>query len=502
MAMKMLILRIVLSVGLGVTAVAHAADSAAGLVQAGRAKLDQGDPSGALLDFRHAITADPQSSDGYFYGAIASYRLGNLDEAASLGDEALQRANGAQAGRIREVVQLIKQKRTAATKLSEGDAAYGDGLMAKAAQAYAEAFAADPSSGETGLKAAGLFADRLNRLLDAAVIWQQVVQQGGESAQTANDELSRRHTALVALLDQALRRESAWRRSRDVAEPLRLARAFPDHLGLQLILAGIYAERREESQTLEHLKQASRLGMSFEDFVRQDAVLAFMGERSSEPLSTFVNDAFGPDRLAEVRDRIAHAAAEQRRLAEQKAEEGTLPAWRDEERNRLVQELAQLLANPEPVRENEFGKRWIVYHTPIRLSLQQGEYQLTSVYDRDVEDTSLRATVPNVRLQKWFSFARFTQLKQVSFEPLVFTRRLLDLKITFTEPRLVWHDKYDRHAKPAESYSQTLTEVHLYTSAGWEDANAKRILQLFQRLQQLDAAGSDPVKLRALKHSH
>jgi len=141
--------------------------------------------------------------------------------------------------------------------------------------------------------------------------------------------------------------------------------------------------------------------MAFADFVRQEPLLAFMGEPpATSSLAWFVNDAFGADKLAEARDQIAHIAAEQRLLAELKAEENTLPAWRDGERVRLVQELAQLPANPEPVRENEFGKRWIIYRTPMRLVARDRPHRHESVYDRDVEEVSRRATVSNVRVQK------------------------------------------------------------------------------------------------------
>jgi tetratricopeptide (TPR) repeat protein len=481
-------------------AVASASDFAA-TVQSGRAKLDASDPTGALVEFRRAMAIDPAAAEGYFYAAIASYRLGDLDEAARLGDEALRRASGEEAGRMREVVTLIGQKRTAATKRAEGDAAYGDGLMAKAAQAYADAFAADPNAGEVGLKAAGLFADRLGRLLDAAVIWQRVVRLGGEAATAANEELARRHAELTALLGDALRREPTWRRNRDVAEPRRLAEAFPGNLGLQVLLASLHAEARDEGRALEHLKQASRLGLPFADFMKEPALRGLIVARPNGAVATFVADAFGADRLAEVRQVLAREEAERKRREAEKAEEATLPAWRDAERLSVVRELDALLsAQPaEPLREHEHNRYWVTYRTPAHLKWDKGQYVLSCTYDRDVVDISLRATVPNVRLDKQAFLPSFSLLKTATIEPLVFTRRLVNLKLTFSQPIRIWQDKADRHRKPADSYWEMLDAMSIYTSAR-DDAETQRLLRLFRRLRQLDAAGNDPAKLRQAKH--
>lgn len=270
-------------------------------LERGRHLLDQGQAADALLEFRKAIDAGVAEYQGYLFAAIASYRLGDLASAAQDGKNALPLIQpddtNADAQKAREVIAMILKKNTFAQKRAEGDAAYGDGLMAKAADAYAAAFAADPSASEVGLKAAGLFADRLNRLLDAAVIWQTVIHQAGASAAAAQSEWVRHQQALDQLLASTLSHQDEWRKSPDLTDPLHLAQAFPDNQELQLILAECYADANDETKTVKYLKNASRLGLTFEQFAKQAIFAERIAAEPEGPLAAFVRDAFGSDQL-------------------------------------------------------------------------------------------------------------------------------------------------------------------------------------------------------------
>ncbi|HVU32795.1 MAG TPA: SUMF1/EgtB/PvdO family nonheme iron enzyme [Opitutaceae bacterium] len=266
----------------------------------GQALLDKGDPAAALVEFKKAIQAGDSEYQGYLYAAIASYRLGDLKAAQEDGQKALffvGQDDSPDAKKAREVVALIEKKGTFAQKRAEGDAAFGDGLMAKAAQCYADAFAADPTASDVGLKAAALLADRFSRLLDAAIIWETIVHQGGNGASTATEELGRHDKGLKDLLTTALARRADWRNRHDVNEPLRYAQAFPDNLDLQVVLAEIYAGKDDEAQTIAHLKRASQLGLEYAEFSRHGAFRRFLANPEGK-MANFIRDAFGPDALA------------------------------------------------------------------------------------------------------------------------------------------------------------------------------------------------------------
>src|SRR6187431_48838 len=95
-------------------------------------------------------------------------------------------------------VDPAKKKQEFDDSLRAGDEAYGKGLLAKAAAAYAKAFRADPTQGEIGLRAAMLYGDRLKNLTEAAVLWQQVLAAGEPHATTARAELQSHREALDA----------------------------------------------------------------------------------------------------------------------------------------------------------------------------------------------------------------------------------------------------------------------------------------------------------------
>src|SRR5690349_10224397 len=120
----------------------------------GKKLLDESKPDAALLEFQTATQADPAHFEGYFYSAVASYRLGNLAAAEEFAKLALSKAPDGDKGRVQEMLTVIGEKQSYERLEIEGDEALAKGLRAKAAESYRKAYLLFPKDGRLGLKAA------------------------------------------------------------------------------------------------------------------------------------------------------------------------------------------------------------------------------------------------------------------------------------------------------------------------------------------------------------
>lgn len=271
-------------------------------LDAGKALLEKGDAAAAFGQFQKSVAADAGRFEGYFYLAVASYRQGNLAAAEEYATAALAKAPEAEKPQVQEMLGVIGEKRDFERLVREGDEAVAKGLRAKAAESHRKAFLLFPKQGAVGLRAASIYADNLNQLLSAAVLWQKVIATGDtESAAAARQELNRRQEALSKLLKEHLGMMLEYKAKPQKAPLAQLEEAFPDSIELQVELAAISAQ---VDDVIKHLGRAAALGVDVAAVrYRKEFLLVIHSKKEGPPFRAFITDAFGAD-VAEAMDAV------------------------------------------------------------------------------------------------------------------------------------------------------------------------------------------------------
>jgi tetratricopeptide (TPR) repeat protein len=296
----------------------------------GKALIAERNYPAALLALKVAVATDATRHPAYLQLAIASYRADDLAAAEDYAKASLERAPESESAAIREVLGVIVDKRKFLQLEQDGDAAYAVGLMAKAAESYRQAFELFPNRGAVGLRAAGIYADSLNRLLDAAILWEKVAASDDrDSVSVAREELKRRSSELNQLASSRL---AALQQKKSTPDLVRLTQAFPSHLGIRLETAAAFATQADVAAAAQHLAQANKLGLKPDTLVArkefQDLITA---PATSAAFSKFVQDAYGDDVGAALRAEKQKADAEAERKAREAraAKEAAAKAERD-----------------------------------------------------------------------------------------------------------------------------------------------------------------------------
>jgi len=524
---------------------AHAADEDSAAsdqhIEAGKALLEHGDVDAAQQEFFRAAETNSGNSMAFFYQAITFYRQGDLEEASSRLRYATHDPANKDFARIEELRAAIKLKLDFARRLRAADEAYAKGLTAKAADTYAEAFALDPTQGETGLKAAALYADRLNRPLDAAVLWQKVVANGEPHATAARAELQSHRDMLEPLLQEVFANRQHWRLNVRDAEAERLAEAFPDSLELQVELAVIAALRGQRGPLLRHLQAANQLGLTPRDFLSHPEFtdhfvrIANGWPKLLPEFSDFVRDAYGEATVATLQTelkrrneqtaRIAREKAEKEQAAKLKKEITKLAAWHNGKRATLVQAVQRIVGASAGVEVDlvpgaEAQKtakkklpRWTVTRD-CAFSLAGGRYVLATT-----EVSRLYKKVPiETGIETSYSFPSFAGLADVKFQPsrwadprspnlqgadlrpapafqarcntvtLLFARRPSGIKVQEVTVDFATGTR-------TTSWSED-NLMHVQFDVMLAEADFARLKHLLERLAKLDSPGPDLDKLR------
>jgi len=301
---------------------APAADAAAydRSLAAGRALAEKGSYPEAFAELQRAVAADPVRFEGYFELAVVSYRMGNFSAAEDYAKLALAKAPEARQAEMKEMLGVIEEKRGFEKLERDGDEAFGNGLMAKAAESYRKAYLLFPQQGKVGLRAAEIYAETLNRLIDAAVLWQKIaVTADAPSAAAAREALGQHRSDLDRL---AATRLAAAKQAGNTDQMLQLTEAFPQQLELRLELAAAFAAKRDAANTVRQLVQANKLGLKANVVMKRPEFFALLeSEGSGGEFTRFLEDAFGGEIVTGLREegqgavRAARAEAEQKERA-------------------------------------------------------------------------------------------------------------------------------------------------------------------------------------------
>lgn len=279
-----------------------AGDAYQDAISTGIALLEKRDLEKALTTFQDTVKADPARYDGYFYSAVASYRLGNLSAAEEYAKIALEKAADSEKPRVEETLAIFAQKRESERLEREGDEALAKGLRAKAADSYRKAYLLYPTDGMLGLKAASLYADTLKRLLDALVLWQNVITNAdAESVAAARNEVSQRQAAVDELYKQQLARLKGPERKKAQDILAVMVQAFPDRPQVQVELAAAYCSAKDIAKAIEHLSRASALGADVSTIQFREAFIYKACDEEAVDFHTFITDAFGAETLEVMR---------------------------------------------------------------------------------------------------------------------------------------------------------------------------------------------------------
>ena len=128
----------------------------------------------ALASAKDAVRADPENYQAHFYVGMAHLALEQFDAAAEAAGKALALAPEAGKPGVTKLVETIKTRRQGAGTAQQAAAALADGMAAKAARLYEQAWNAAQDNPELGLKAADLYAHQLGQPLAAARVLRQV----------------------------------------------------------------------------------------------------------------------------------------------------------------------------------------------------------------------------------------------------------------------------------------------------------------------------------------
>lgn len=512
-------------------------------LDAGKALLDRGDIDGAQQELLQATKTDGTQKWAFFYLAVTYYRQGDLQRAVEASLTAYQNVGEDREDantKIFELRHFLERRIEANTFRDEGDQAYNSGLIAKAAHQYAWAYELDGTQGDLALKAAALYADRLDRLFDAALIWQDVVHGAEPHATAARAELQSHREALDALLRRYLTHRDEW-----PMDTNKLAQAFPESMEMHVEIAADYAKMDAASAVANHLGAAIRLGYTKEALVARSEFVDLTGisdeNGRGDEFREFVRDAYGDDVLTKMKTeakrrsdevaRIAREKAEKERLAklEQERKEKLakleqerkqLNAWRNAERLKILQSVnnlfgdhngveVDLLPGPKVAKKKKTPRKTITRTTT--LSIGGGHYNLVTkerirVYRDKTPETAWDHTV---------SIPSFAGFVNVVVEPSTWaeatdpdfvagmphTPLCKSALLIFSGPTRISID----HALVDAATGQRLTGSTEDSGAAVRfnlmigDPDVPRLKPLFDLLAKLDAAGADLDKLRAVR---
>lgn len=140
---------------------------------------------------QEGIKLDANQFTAYYYAAFSLYKRGLLAEAEPFAKDAVFRATVTDKQSAQKLLDTITGLKTFSEQVQIGDQAIQDGLINKAAIAYTKAFDGNPAQTDIGMKAADLWLNRLNNILETARILNLI------SKQSSNEETAKKAQSLL-----------------------------------------------------------------------------------------------------------------------------------------------------------------------------------------------------------------------------------------------------------------------------------------------------------------
>jgi len=222
----------------------------------------------ALAVAKDALRVDPADYRASYYVAMAYMGLQQYDAAETQANQALAQAPVSARAAVEKLVFTIRSLKTGNQNVGAADAALAEGLIGKAARLYEEGWAAGRNAPDYALKAAELYAGRLNQPVDAARVLRQVRESlpGSPAADSAEAELAK--------LQPVLRQIATARVKEAAGLPLAEARpalsaaaaadpAYPEIYRTQAQLAAASGSAEELEASLKELARRNLVDLDF-----------------------------------------------------------------------------------------------------------------------------------------------------------------------------------------------------------------------------------------------
>lgn len=194
------------------------------LIEQARTQLQSNQNAEALQTAQMAVRQAPNDYRSHYYLGLALLATQRYAEANQSAQKALQLAPAAARPNVQALQAEISKRSQGGDLLKQADQAMAEGLNAKAARLYEQAWQANPSAPDLALKAAVLYREKLNQAIDAGRLFWQVKQAhpNRPESQTASTYLR----DLQPLLDEQAKKwlqdamqqspEDAWKTMGDI----------------------------------------------------------------------------------------------------------------------------------------------------------------------------------------------------------------------------------------------------------------------------------------------
>ena len=279
----------------------------------------------ALASAKEAVRLDPEDYRGYYYMAMACMVLNKFDEAEAAAVRAEGLAPDTAKATITKLRATIATNRKGEEKVAAADAALAEGLMAKAAGLYREAWNAKQDKPDLALKAADLYANRLGEPVAAATLLREVMTaaQGTEAAEKALVQFNKLADTVKEIALQSFQEAKSAKYLSDARRWGDEARAAdPDNKDISLWRAELESRGDDTPLFQAAIKDLARLGLASEQNLLGLSGIGMWMDRAD--FSEFLADVIGSEKVAHLKNIV------DQRQAAAKAEAARQEAARQE----------------------------------------------------------------------------------------------------------------------------------------------------------------------------
>jgi tetratricopeptide (TPR) repeat protein len=233
-------------------------------VREARDHLTNGRYVEALAAAQDAVRANPADHSAHYYVAMAFTGMKQFDAADREAAIALRQAPEAERATVQKLVDSIAAMRRGTGSLAQADAALAEGLNAKAASLYVEAWNVGRDNPAAAMKAADLYATKLGRPQDAADLLRQVVRSAPGTGEA--EEAAAALAKLQPTLADAARQLVASARTLPAAEAeqalLQAEKADPTIADIYLVRAAYASRGTDYASVSRAMKALSARGLA------------------------------------------------------------------------------------------------------------------------------------------------------------------------------------------------------------------------------------------------
>jgi formylglycine-generating enzyme required for sulfatase activity len=267
-----------------------------------KTELQNGQNAEALSTAQQMVRKAPADYRSHYYLGLAYLGLQRYSEASAAAQASLDRAPANAQTAVKNLLAEIQKRSQGSGLAAQAEEAYKEGLNAKAARLFDQAWQASPQQPELGLRAATLYQDTLNQPLDAGRVLSQVAQAhpNTQLGKTAQERLAPLQPALNSQAQQWLA-QARQQEPEQALQTLAKAQAIaPGLADIPLVRADIAARGNDLGVLKDAIKSLVRVKQATPDRL---APLPGMDRWLQQPeLRQFLEDLLGADVAGQVQE--------------------------------------------------------------------------------------------------------------------------------------------------------------------------------------------------------